>query len=264
MQPLRPETPIIFLGQEHEVTLPSGNVVRIRETNGDDDEILSRLGAAQDGSNIINFLTNITEHDSALGRKPHSGDLMEWPLADKYYLLFKQRLLNHGNLLKFQHKFENSKHELDANPVTFEQDVAEFDGNLADPLYKPSTPHQPKKYPYGNQREVEYTTSSGVQVKWKILNTILENKQLSMPLESTNRNSALTIRELSVFNKGEWVRLTTFGMFSSKVMSELRTEVGKSDPSFNPIVDVVSPNSGTRDSIPLIAIPDFYFPEGQI
>src|SRR6188768_357975 len=93
---------LIFTGQPHEITLPSGRLVRIRETNGDDDEILSTLKDARQGDSVFNFLANIILEDNTKPGKPSTVvDLLDWPVSDRYYLLFKQRIINQGHLLEF-------------------------------------------------------------------------------------------------------------------------------------------------------------------
>lgn len=265
MQPVRTEDPIVFLGQERKVTLPSTNVVTIRETNGDDDETLSQLTASQDGSNFINFLANIITHDENLGRKPLVADIMEYPIADKYYLMFKQRIINHGDILNFETKCQNPgcKDDQD-NPRVFpvEQELNEFDGDLSDPNYKPQD-FQVRAYPKGTARVVEFKSSKNY-FRVKILDTIGERKSLSIPDAAVNRNLPLTLRELEIKTPNGWELVTTFGRFSSKEMKEIRVAVAELESTFEPVVRIQCPYCKTNNVFHLLQIPAFYFPEDGI
>lgn len=246
----------VFLGEETTIKLPSGNEIKIREANGDDDELLSSASAAKDGVNIINFLVSITTWDKNLKRRPTVEDVMDWPINDKYYAIFKQRILNHGPILNFT---ERSSNDIES---TFTQDLSEFDFFDGGENKKP-TGNEVVPYPQGSKREVEFTTSRGNMFKFKILNGVLENKQLASTADIT-KNTPLTLRELKVFRNNQWELVSYFGTFPSKEMSEIRANMSKLDPPFDPTVTITFPDNGERRDIPLLSIPAFYFPEAQI
>jgi hypothetical protein len=259
MQAVKNEfTQQVFLGEETTFTLPSGNEIKARETNGDDDETLSNASAAGEGANIINFLASVVTHDKSLGRKPTVEDIVDWPLGDKYYAIYKIRIHNHGSELVFKEKSSKGVE------VDFTQDLKEFDFFTPDPTNPSKKPsgQEAKPYPKGMQREVEFSTSRGNLFKFKILNSVLESKQLASTADIT-KNTPLTLRELKRLNNGQWELVTYFGIFPSKEMSEIRSAVEKLDPVFDPTVFITFPD-GEQRAISLLAIPTFYFPEAQI
>jgi hypothetical protein len=258
----------IFQGEKHTIYLPSGRVVIVRETNGDDDDTLSRL-ADSDGNSVFNFLANIVMHDQYLNKKPLVEDIMGWHASDKYYLLYKQRLINRGSKLEFQHECQNDKCPtnqpsfLDSKAITYEQDLNMYDGNLADADYKPKN-SQPVKYPKGKDLEYEFTISSKKRFKVSILTGLLEKIQLEQPVGSLSKNSILTARNLSVWDKSQWVPVKFFGAFSSRELSEVRGLVRDNDPLFDPMVSFNCQYCKQPYNVPLLAIPVFFWPEDMV
>src|SRR5882757_6071304 len=146
---------MFFTGDEHEITLPSGKMVTIRESNGEDDGILSKIKSAQDGSNIYNYLANIILKDHDTQDKPLAADLMEWLSNDKYYLLFKQRIINLGPTFTFLHTCENKDCKKKSE---YEEDLSILDGDLSQKNYK-STGDQVAPYPSGKNKQIEFVSS---------------------------------------------------------------------------------------------------------
>lgn len=260
------ETGPIFYGQEREIVCPSGRVLTIRETNGEDDEILSRLSDANTGDNVYKFLASITLMDSFLKKKPLFKDVQQWPSNDKFGLLFKQRLINHGDILNFETTCPNDRcvdHLGNRTKTPYQEDLKKaFDDDLANPQYDGTSPkNRLSLYKYGDAKEHVFTISSGKTLRYKILTGELEKMQLAMPLDATTRNTKLIIRELSLMLKNEWVLLTTFHALSSREMSEVRSEIDKGDTTFDPEVEVTCPKCKLQYTIPLFSIPTFYFPE---
>ena len=259
---------LIFTGQPHEITLPSGRLVRIRETNGDDDEILSTLKDARQGDSVFNFLANIILEDNTKPGKPSTVvDLLDWPVSDRYYLLFKQRIINQGHLLEFDFicQTPDCPSQKDGEKAqSFQQDLHEYDGDLADANYKPHNIHQVKPYPRGSNKQVEFELSSKKRLRYKILTGVLEKKRLDGPLENSHKNSHLVIREIEVYNQDRWTLLTQFKAFSSKEMSEIRRSVDTNDPLFDPVVKFNCPVCKAPYNVPLFQMPVFYWPEERM
>ena len=259
---------LVFKGQEHELVLPSGRKIVIRETNGDDDEMLSNLKDAKSGDNLTNFLANIVVSDSLIPVKtPTTVDVLAWPVSDRYYALFKQRIINQGHLMKFDFicQAEDCPSQKSGDKaIAMEQDLNEYDGDLADSNYKPVLVTSVKKYPNGTKSLVEFETSSKKKLRFKILNGILQKKQLDDTGANSNKNSQLYIREIELYTGGNWIILTHFKMFPSREMSEIRKLVEDSDPFFYPMVKFNCPHCKTPYSLPLFEIPVFYWPEERI
>lgn len=261
MQPVNYSSPV-FTGEKHDIHLPTGRIATIRETNGEDDAIISKMSGAQSGESILNFVANITTHDSVLGRKPMVDDIRAWPVSDRYYLLYKQRLINQGTLLEFRHTCSNPDcaYCRDAEPQDKEQDLTEFDGDLTNPDFKAKNSNQVRRYPNGDKVEVEFSLSSGKKLKYKILTGELEKKQLDIPQDDNNRNTKLIVRELSVFDNGVWIPLKSFLAFKSKEMSEIRKHVDDNDPLFDPLINFTCNLCKMPYRIPLLSIPAFFWP----
>ena len=259
-KPVEPMMPL-FNGSTTEITLPSGRVVKIRETNGDDDEVLSSMNTSSDGSNFYNFLASITLNDSFINKKPSANDIKHWPINDKYGLIFKQRLFIHGKELNFRATCteENCKHE-----ATYHEDLSQWDNDLTQEEKEDIPSIALHRYPNGNQQELEFTISSGKKLKYSILNGILEKRALE--LKDATKNSPIIIRNLHIFNKGEWIPVKHFAGFSSKEMIEIRRHIKTNDRQFDPIVTFACNNPLCRKeySVSLFSIGDFFYPEEMI
>lgn len=239
------------------VTLSSGRIVTIRETNGEDDAILSKIGAAtNNGENIYNFLANIMVDEPRILAK----DIMDWPVNDRYGLLFKQRIINLGTDFSFKH---TDPTDLKKREVEYTEDLSSIDGDMADPNFTRG-PNTIFKYPKGNALEVEYTSSSKRKFRYKILTGVLELAALDTPQADTNKNSMLTNRHIEIFKGSKWERLYNFREIPSKEMAEIRADVTRNDSIFSPMVSFTNPYTNNPFSIDLFAFPTFYFPEGTM
>lgn len=244
------------LGKTEVIVLPSGRKLTIRESNGDDDAILSNMGNTVTGQNVYNFLANIIVQDPI---KPIlTTDIVLWPLNDRNVLLFKARIMNYGHEFKFSHI---DPEDADKREDGYTEDLKDLDGDLGDPNYTP------KKngiflYPKGNLEVIEFSISSKKKFRIKILNGILEKESLDVPEESLNRNSPLLQRHIEWVNdKGQWERIFKFNKFTSREMSEIREAVNTLDPQFNPTVIFTNRYTKKLFRVPLMSIPTFFFPE---
>lgn len=246
----------MFEGRTTEITLPSGRVVKIRETNGADDDILSSINAAADGSNTYNFLASIILHDSEQDGKPTANDLKNWLINDKYGLLFKQRVFVHGYDLKFKATCIECETESE-----YEEDLKKWDTDLK---INDANDKAIARYPLGKTMVEEFITSSGKKFKYALLNGILEKKALE--LKDATKNSSLVIRNLQVENKGEWALVTHFGGFGSKEMIEIRSHVKINDKQFDPVINFNCSNPMCKKdySVSLFQIGSFFYPEEMI
>lgn len=243
-------------GKTLKVTLPTGRVVTIRETNGDDDATLSNLGNASTGENVYNFLANIMVDTPKVLAK----EIKDWPINDKYVLLFKQRIFNQGHEFKFKHTDPDDRKEEEKE---YTEDLIGVDGDLGDPEFKP-TPNQVFLYPKGNATHIEFSIPSGDKFRFRVLTGIMEEIALLTPQADVNNNSQLLIRELEYLNGANWERLFNFRNFSSKNMVFIRAAIRTLDRTFDPYVNFKNPNTGNPFSIPLMKMPTFYFPEGTM
>lgn len=252
----------MFVGHRLNLKCPDDRVVQIRETNGNDDAILSNLADLTTGDNFYKFLSDITMEDSLLGKKPTVQDTCNWPVNTINYVLIQQRIFNHGPLLEFTKTCQNPKCK---KSTDFEQNLEEYVGNGAEDVFtREPTPELIKPYPMGADPMVEFQTSSGKKFRFKILTGELEKRALEAGADDAHQNTKLLMRELEVYNAGAWLPLTSFHGISSREMSEIRANVNKYDPTFSPMVDCSCPKCGNPSFEPLFTIPGFYFPVPKI
>lgn len=248
----------LFTGKTTTITLPSGREVKIRETNGDDDELLSSWNDSADGSNIAKFLSSIVLEDSFLKGKPSVGEINNWPINDKYGLLFKQRLFVHGSELKFRAicTEESCKHE-----DIYNEDLTQWDTDLA--KEEPKNSRALALYPE-YKKEIEFTISSGKKLKYELLTGELEKR--ARMLQDPTRNSPLVIRNLQVQNQGKYILVTHFAGFSSREMTEIRNHIASHDKQFDPMVHFAcsNPACGKEYNVSLFSISAFLFPEEEM
>lgn len=246
------DSKLALVGETKTIELPSTRKVIIRETNGDDEEVLSKVSGILDGSNVCNFLAGIIIEDLGTKQKPSPGDIAEWLLADKYYLLYEQRIFNQGNELVFEHKCLNdscSKHK----PQEYIEDLSLFEPNK-----------ETFKYPLGAALERELSLPSGKKIKYKLRTGIFERKSLDVPDSNLNKNTDLINREIQLFSQSKYLNLFNFKDFSSREMAFIRTDIRKHDLDFAPTVSFKCNYCGTPYSLGLLALPAFFYPEGTI
>src|SRR3972149_804467 len=123
-----------YIGKTLEVPMPSNFSITIREQNGEDDEVISRVGDATDGNSINIFLTRIIIANSLLnGGKTSLADILSWRLRDKYYLLLKSRIHSMGPNLDFDFICTNVKC---AKLSHYTEDLSLYDWDLSKPTPK--------------------------------------------------------------------------------------------------------------------------------
>lgn len=261
----KPEAPI-YLGREASFYCPDGRQVTIRETNGNDDEILSQISNSTNGDNIVFFLTDITLQDTVAGKKPTVEDILNWPSRTKWYVLFKQRIHTHGKMLEFDRTCPNEKcGETYPNVIDLEED---YDNDLtpgSDKYVQTADPtNRITLFEGKDHTEIQFRTSSGKEFKFKILTSLLERAALALPETALTQNYKLKIRELQVRQEDAWIPVTNFHAYSSREMGEIRAYIKKFDPEFEPIAKCKCPKCGWPENVPLFNIGNFYFPVPKI
>jgi hypothetical protein len=253
---------LFFEGKSLSCVLPSGNTVIIRETNGGDDEILSNLYDVQQGSNLPQFLTSIITTDGTLGRKPSVAEVLSYPKNDQWYLMLIQRIMNRGTELVFD--WRCSQKTCKEKPAqSFTEDLSLLDGNMGDINYTPNK-NQIMKYPLGALNQHQFKTSSGSLFRFDIMTGVHEKKLLEIGEKTQSKNTMLIIRNLQIYQNNDWVTLTSFSAFPSKIMTEIRKEVARVDPEFNPIVSGECSHCGKPFALSLWGMPDFFWPGEMI
>lgn len=255
---------LIHMGPTTKVSLPSGREIVIREQNGRDDDILSKVVSGTDGSNILNFISSITEEDKSLKRKPLPEDIKKWHTNDRYVALIASRIHSLGKILSFEHVCSNAecKRNKPGGQGSFKltEDVGVYIGDFKDPNYKPKYIYSATPYKNGMNLEVELVLTSKKKVKFKIKDFDIEQKELEASDEERTNNLSLTIRELRLFIDNNWEVVHDFQCFSPRDMVELRKGLVDYDPTFTPLTRVQCPTCGNVEWVNILYLPDFFYP----
>lgn len=240
-------------GQDTAVTVPSGKVWTIRETNGEDDAILSKLGDTLKGKNIYNFLSSII-----VSPVQTPAQVAEWFINDIYYLLFKQRIINQGAEFIFPHVDpEDTKNR----KVEYTEDLNEIDADLSDVNYIGGD-NKVSRYITPELDHLEYESNiSKSRYRIKRFTGLMEEREIDTPQTELTKNTILISREISELVNGQWLRLTSFRKVPSREMAELRAWVKKVDTKFNPMVYFTNKFTNNKFEVPLFSLPTFYYPE---
>lgn len=236
----------IFTGDITRVTLPSGKVVLIRETNGADDELLSTLEDITSGDNFNLFITSIVMEDEDLGRKPLLEEVIDWKEQDRWFLIVKQRIINKGDKLDINYTCpikscgKKSNHTEELLPAL---DLV-------------------KGYPNGKESQVKAVLSSGKTIKFDILTGRHVKKELDLPQGRANKNTAILLRNLILVDptSQKEIPILHFGIFKSSEMSEIRKLIKQYDPEYNPLAEIECPHCKHQEMASIFGIPDFFWP----
>lgn len=244
-----------FIGRTIEFVAPTGNTYKIREQNGEDDDIISNPIAAKELSNLAEFISGIVV-DSTLGRLT-AEDVMNLPRLDKYLILFKSRQFSLGNDIDFEYNWGDRK-------VGYTQDISEYifddySNNPTDDELK-SKPYAIPYYPQGNKsKDFEITVGEKI-IRYDLLTGNGEKYLIKLPPEEKTKNKNLIARNIRLLVNGNWERITSFRGFSIKEMTQIRNEVYANDPDFNGTLEVQSPETGEIAYTNIIGLPSFFYP----
>lgn len=245
------------------IKLPSGKTITIREQNGDDDTIISRLKNANDGTSIPSFVAAITMEDENK-KKPTIQDVMKWKVNDIYVTVLKSRLFSLGKIVDFTLTCpkENCKKE-----SSYEEDLSKYDWDYTKPFPEIGSEDY-NKYrckPYANGQELErvLTLSSGKEIKYKCRTGESETLILEMPEDSISKNTELTIRKLQLkAPEGKYLTLSSFTLLSARDMKEIRKDIADNDPVFEFASECICTNHKCKNALTISVLtqPNFFFP----
>lgn len=250
----------ILEGYRRQFIAPSGYSYTIREQNGADDDILSNPSEAKNLMNISRFIAGIVvDTDYTSNGKLTTDQAHNLPSLDRYAILIQSRIHSLGQVLYFTHDWGPDN----GGQATYEQDLEEF---LFDYSKAPTEedlnakPDAIPYYPMGKKTEVEFTTSSGKKLKFKLLTGAAEARVLSLPFDKVTRNVELLVRNLMMEIDGAYHEVKTFQSFSVKDMYEIRQQVAMNDPVFRGTTKIDNPHrEGQSENISLMGIPNFFF-----
>lgn len=254
--------------------LPSGLKVLARESNGDDDAIFSRVVDILSGDNIPNYIASVVEKDFSLGRKPQPEDIKNWRINDRNIFLIKQRILNHGSDLIWEHTCSNPDCIHHKKPFEVIEDLKLYDLNYQD--YYEGSPEEKAEF-LANITTLQFPPfeSSGTEIVFEVekvgkfkfqfyTQALEEEYNKNVEMEKRSSNSTLLLRKLQTFKNDQWQDVKFFIEYKSRVMSILRGYVMKYDPVYEPTTEIRCPKCGTIDVRNLLTLPDFYLPGVKI
>lgn len=244
------------------VTLPSGRVFVIREQNGEDDEVITSYIHSEDNELAIldRFLANLVLSEEIEGSEPVSvplSTIQDLLVRDKYALLILSRIFSLGETLRFNFKTPNATEEEEyaENLSIYVWDYKKPFPKKGDDYYNPQ-----RIAPYEfSERFLTFTLSSEKVITFDMLTAKAES--LLVTEQNTNINQELRVRNLRLRDEsGKDQTVNNFSVFSARDMAEIRGLVRKNDPMYPLYTSVDDPITGEEIQIPLLSLPDFFFP----
>jgi hypothetical protein len=240
--------------------LPSGAFVVIREQTGADDEILSSLG--NDASDLFplnkfihGILVSYTYPGSSDPSKLTLQEFLKLPIRDKYYILIKSRIFSLGPDVEFQYSFNNpeAKDDFieDLNKFCYPTDT-EIPEELSEGMIKPYSVKvgEPIYIELSDNRVARFTLLDGYG---EMMSNDPKNAHYGINLE-------LYCRKLEIKQGNDFVPVRNFQEFSARTMAQIRGIIRKVDPALQLVTDVQHPMTGEIIEVPLLGLPDFFFP----
>lgn len=234
--------------------LPDGRMVTIRERNGEDEDILSKVKNNEDGTAFDKYLYNIIEDLDGNGKATRAqiGSLKN---RSKYYILYKSRIQSLGDTVEFEHTFENG------DKVSFEEDLKIFDFDWEKQPLEEREEYQIEPYKEKGD-SFSFTLSSGVTCKMDYLTSDMEASTLARDISQLSINEKLRIRNFRIADKGgDFFQVENFKMFPSRVMQEIRKYLKEYDSEFTLMTTLKHPSKPIREEVSLFMYPDFFFPK---
>ncbi|MDY0201223.1 MAG: hypothetical protein RBR40_09575 [Tenuifilaceae bacterium] len=238
------------------VNLPSGRVFVIREQTGADDEILTTITDRDSGEleAIHKFLAGIVigeyKGEEELTKVGLDG-INNLLIRDKYALLIKARIFSLGNYVKFEYDFGEV-----FGKAEFVEDLNNYVIDYSDKDAK--TTHL-TILPYQSINPI----SIEVEDRHFVLDLLSSKGEIAIANARTpNINLVLTSRNLRVKdpNTGKYNPVINFSALTGRSMAIIRSEVRLRDYAPSLVSQISNPVTGETLDIPLLGIPDFFFP----
>lgn len=238
------------------VNLPSGRVFVIREQTGADDEILTTITDRDSGEleAIHKFLAGIVigeyKGEEELTKVGLDG-INNLLIRDKYALLIKARIFSLGNYVKFEYDFGEV-----FGKAEFVEDLNNYVIDYSDKDAK-TTPLTILPYQSINPISIE------VEDRHFVLDLLNSKGEIAIANARTpNINLILTSRNLRVkdLNTGKYNPVINFSALTGRNMAIIRSEVRLRDYAPSLVSQISNPVTGETLDIPLLGIPDFFFP----
>jgi hypothetical protein len=245
------------------ILLPSGDECVIREQNGEDDAVLTRVKDTINGVSLANFIAGILVYHSAYPDIIVTGKhIMAMKSRDKYYILVSSRVFSLGKDITFEFRWPDLK-----IPTPYTEDLTIFIPEMGKPLPNPGdddfseyalTPY-PENIPYHI-----FSISTGKTLRFKYTDGESEKYLMDLSEEIKSKNSELLARGLALkMESGEWVNIENFKRFNSREMAEIRGEVEKFDPQINLYTEIAHPDDPQKKvEYSITTTTAFFFPLG--
>lgn len=238
------------------VNLPSGRVFVIREQTGADDEILTTITDRDSGEleAIHKFLAGIVigeyKGEEELTKVGLDG-INNLLIRDKYALLIKARIFSLGNYVKFEYDFGEV-----FGKAEFVEDLNNYIIDYSD---KDAETTHLTILPYQSINPI----SIEVEDRHFVLDLLSSKGEIAIANARTpNINLILTSRNLRVkdLNTGKYNPVINFSALTGRSMAIIRSEVRLRDYAPSLVSQISNPVTGETLDIPLLGIPDFFFP----
>lgn len=216
---------------------PDGVTYTLRERNGHDESILSRMEDLLNRSNTSKFLSSVLVSPTLTAIQ-----VQQLPIRVKNYLLLEERIHEFGKEITWTHKFTD-----DASEVDFDENLEIFLG---------------KCHPYPEGKQMTGKLASGKSYKMDFLTGEAEMKVgLEKNQNDLDVNDRFRVRNLHIQDgNGAWHKIERFDVLSAKETKELRKIVEEQDPEFNMVVTLTNPKTQAQDVISFLMVNSFFFP----
>jgi len=240
------------------VKLPDGNTVTIRETNGEDEGILTKTGNLNQGIGISMYVTSLL-----MGKYRHE-EVLKWKINSTNYLLIAARIFSYGHELNTNHICTNPdcRYHKEHVPSPITIDLRQWGWPLPEGEV-PNENFETYKYikPYPNEAELylETTMQTGKKIRLKSLNGEVQSELMKIAESDFDKNSDLLCRELSIFNGAGWDRIASFKSLSGREMMEIRKLIKDNEPEYDLTTQVICSNCKKSQNVSILT-PDFFYP----
>ncbi len=252
-------------GKKLTFKLPSGYEVTIREQNGEDDDILSNPVDAKTFMNISKFIAGIvTDTDITATRLLTPEDVQKMPSLDRYAIMVNSRVFSLGEILDFRYAWDGPA-DGQVREVDYEINLQEeflFDYGVVPTMEEmEAKPNAIPFYPVPKQTsEIHFTTKSGKEMCFDLLNARGEAYVLNLPASERTKNQELVARNLKLRVGDNYEPVKNFRMFSPKDMMDIRSAIKGFDPLFHGTTQIEDPETGQKIMVPVMAVDNFFYP----
>ena len=260
------EESVLLMGNQRTFTTPSGHTITVREQNGEDEEILSNSNDAKNLDNINKYIASVIIDNDYQDKKRLSLDqVRKLPALDRWAIMINSRINSLGNILVFNHKWVREDESVEE--LEYSQDIDEFLFDYSETPSKEELLKKPNAIPYYPNPEMMIDIPL-IDIPFNIgdseflfdrLTGETEVELLKATLDHPNINEGLKARNLRLKVNGNYEKVTSFSMFPSRIMGQIREKVYSMDPSWNAEFEIIDPKTNQTAKEYLMVIPSFFY-----